>query len=237
MPLTVAVPAVVLVKETLLKVTPTFDPAAIVGLVAVKTILEVPALNVRFVFVIKLIAPLAALNVTVLLPRLIVRVLLLLDDRDVAVTLKLLVVKVQAVTVIVLVQVSASAKTYSEVAVLIPMLKEQGIDFPFVVILKVPEGALKNNVVASVHVIAAETVRPPSIMMFVLPAKVPVKPVKLRLRQLAVAVWTVQVTAPDAASKKTSSDVVGTACPPAPPEVKAHLVPAVPSQDAVPPTQ
>ena len=46
---------------------------------------EVPALNVRFVLVVKLTA-VNALNVTVLPPRLIVRVLVLLDDRDVAVT-------------------------------------------------------------------------------------------------------------------------------------------------------
>ena len=47
---------------------------------------EVPALNVKFVLVVNAIG-LVALNVTVLLPRLIVRVLLLLDVRDVAVTL------------------------------------------------------------------------------------------------------------------------------------------------------
>ena len=41
----------------------------------------------------------------------------------------------------------------------------------------------------------------------------------------------------DRLSKKTSSAVVGTLAPPAPPDVVAHLVPAVPSQDAVPPTQ
>ena len=47
---------------------------------------EVPALNVKFVLVVNAIG-LVALNVTVELPRLIVRVLLALDDRDVAVTL------------------------------------------------------------------------------------------------------------------------------------------------------
>ena len=55
-------------------------------LVAEQLIVEVPALKVRFVFVPNDTAD-AALNVTVLLPRLIVRVLLLLDDRDDAVTL------------------------------------------------------------------------------------------------------------------------------------------------------
>lgn len=52
-----------------------------------KTMLDVPALNVRFVLVAKLTAVAVELKVTVLLPRLIVRVLLLLDDRADAVTL------------------------------------------------------------------------------------------------------------------------------------------------------
>ncbi len=38
-------------------------------------------------------------------------------------------------------------------------------------------------------------------------------------------------------SKNTSSAAVGTAAPPTPPEVVAHLVPAVVSHVAVPPTQ
>ena len=66
----------------------------------VPTIVEVPALKVKLMFVEKLTTEPFALNVTVLLPRLIVRVLLLLDDRDVAVTLKLLVVKVPWVRVV-----------------------------------------------------------------------------------------------------------------------------------------
>ena len=68
------------------------------GLVADdKTIVDVPALNVIPVVVLNCTTEPEPLNVTVLLPRLIVRVLLLLDDRDVAVTLKLLVVNVPAV--------------------------------------------------------------------------------------------------------------------------------------------
>jgi hypothetical protein len=43
------------------------------------------------------------------------------------------------------------------------------------------------------------------------PANIPVKPVKLRLLAFAPTVATVQVTAPEAAVKNTSSDVVGTA--------------------------
>ena len=60
---------------------------------AVNESVDVPALKVRFVFVEKLIT-VPPLNVTVELPRLIVRVLLLLDDRAVGLTAKLLVVKV-----------------------------------------------------------------------------------------------------------------------------------------------
>ena len=66
----------------------------------------------------KLIAAPALVNVTVLLPRLIVRVLLLLDDRDAAVTLKLLVVKVPLVCVIFETSVKASCSVH--VAVLAP---------------------------------------------------------------------------------------------------------------------
>jgi hypothetical protein len=69
------------------------------------------------------------------------------------------------------------------------------------------------------------------------PAKIPVKPVKFKLKQFATAVATVTVPEPDAAVKNTLSDDVGTDAPPVPPEVVAHLVPAVASHDAVPPTQ
>jgi len=84
----------------------------------------------------------------------------------------------------------------------------------------------------------ASSVREPEIVSagVEVPARVPVKPVQLM--DLATREpEMVQVTAPLAASKKTSSAAVGTASPPAPPEVNAHLVPAVPSQFAVPPTQ
>lgn len=69
------------------------------------------------------------------------------------------------------------------------------------------------------------------------PPRVPVKPVEFRDKQPVFPVLMLTVTAPLAASKNTSSADVGTAAPPAPPDVVAHLVPAVPSQDAVPPTQ
>jgi hypothetical protein len=66
---------------------------------------------------------------------------------------------------------------------------------------------------------------------------VPVNPVKFRDLQTTLAVVFVTVTAPEAPSKNTSSEAVGTAEPPPPPDVVAHLEPAVESQLAVPPTQ
>jgi hypothetical protein len=66
--------------------------------VLVQIIDDVPALNVKFVVVNK--SATTSLNVTVLLPRLIVRTLLLLENMDNAVTLKLLVVKIPWVKVI-----------------------------------------------------------------------------------------------------------------------------------------
>jgi len=76
----------------------------------------------------------------------------------------------------------------------------------------------------------------PATVIAAVPAIVPVKPVQLidKAPVLPVAIVTVPV---DATSKKTASAVVGTDAPPAPPDVVAHFVPAVPSQDAVPPTQ
>ena len=77
---------VVDVRDTLLNVRPSppDDPTIMFPPAAVITILEVPALSVMPVLVAAEIPPLV--SVTVLLPRLIVRVLLLLDDRDPAVT-------------------------------------------------------------------------------------------------------------------------------------------------------
>jgi hypothetical protein len=66
---------------------------------------------------------------------------------------------------------------------------------------------------------------------------VPVKPVQLTDLATAEAAEVVTVTVPEAPSKNTSSAAVGTAAPPAPPDVVAHLVPAVPSHVALPPTQ
>lgn len=68
-------------------------------------------------------------------------------------------------------------------------------------------------------------------------ARVPVKPVQLMLLTVELAEDHVTVTAPDAASKNTSSDAPGTDDPPAPPEVVDHLEPAELFQVFVPPTQ
>ena len=86
------------------------------------------------------------------------------------------------------------------------------------------------------NVIPATRVTLPETVMFALPAKVPVNPVQLM--DLAPVLPELMVQVPvDRLSKKTSSADVGTLAPPAPPDVVDHLVPAVPSQDAVPPTQ
>ena len=77
----------------------------------------------------------------------------------------------------------------------------------------------------------------PDMLIAPLPANVPVKPEKLILPQPVLPVAIVTVVLPDSESKKQLSELVGIACPPAPPELDAHFVPAVPSQLAVPPTQ
>jgi len=69
-----------------------------------------------------------------------------------------------------------------------------------------------------------------------LPAKVPVNPVQLIDFAPVLPDEIVQVPV-ERFVKNTSSALVGTEAPPAPPDVVAHLVPAVPSQFAVPPTQ
>jgi hypothetical protein len=68
------------------------------------------------------------------------------------------------------------------------------------------------------------------------PVIVPVCPVQLILNAPVLPVEIVQVPV-DAAVKNTASAKLGTDAPPAPPEVVDHLVPAVPSHAAVPPTQ
>ena len=77
----------------------------------------------------------------------------------------------------------------------------------------------------------------PDTVIAAVPARVPVNPVQLIDSAPVLPVAMVTVLAPELASKNTASADVGTLAPPAPPDVVAHLVPAVPSQDAVPPTQ
>jgi hypothetical protein len=104
--------------------------------------------------------------------------------------------------------------------------------FPLLVKLQVP---CNRTMPEYVHVIPAETVRLPFTLTGDVPARVPVNPVKFKLKQFAVAEI---VQGPvEAASKNTSSADVGTASPPGPPEVKDHLVPAVAFQELLPPTQ
>ena len=96
--------------------------------------------------------------------------------------------------------------------------------------------ALRTKFPVFVRVIAAPRVMFPAIFVVPVPANVPVNPVQLKLRQERVP-EVVTVTVPLAASRNTSSTAVGTASPPAPPEVSAHLEPAVAFQVSVPPPQ
>lgn len=89
----------------------------------------------------------------------------------------------------------------------------------------------------NVNVIPTDRVTLPDTVMPAVPVMVPVNPVQLMDFAPVLPVAMVTVFTPDAESKNTSSADVGTEAPPAPPDVVAHLVPAVPSQFAVPPTQ
>jgi hypothetical protein len=96
---------------------------------------------------------------------------------------------------------------------------------------------LKKNADVIDDVIPAPSVRLPYISRGSdHPARVPVKPVQSRFRQSANVV-TVTVTAQLFASKKTLSDSVGTVSPQVPPDVDAHLLPAVAFQLSEPQTQ
>jgi len=109
------------------------------------------------------------------------------------------------------------------------------------VVIVFPEVVAANTrLLLADHVMPADTTKLPYMYIsgvFETLKIVPVKPVKFKLLQLALTVAIVTVPAPELASKNTLSAEVGTEAPPAPPEVVAHLVPAVPSQLAVPPTQ
>jgi hypothetical protein len=72
---------------------------------------------------------------------------------------------------------------------------------------------------------------PPLTVIESLPAKVPVNPVVSKERHPVFPVAIVH-TPELLESKKTSSEDVGIAAPPNPPEVVDHFTPAVPSQSA-----
>jgi hypothetical protein len=131
-------------------------------------------------------------------------VLLLLDDGDDAVTLKLLVVKVPELRVTAPEDVNASPKKAS---VLFCTVTAPTV-FPALVIVQIP--AITMGLVA-LYVIPATSVIFPNTVRVALPLKVPVNPVQFKALQVPPPVAIVQVTAPDAASKKTSSAEVGTA--------------------------
>ena len=79
---------------------------------------------------------------------------------------------------------------------------------------------------------------PRRVLLLPAVARVPVKPVQLMLNTAVLAPTAhVTVTAPDKAVKNTVSAAPGTDCPPPPPSAYAHLLPALLSQFAVPPTQ
>jgi len=142
------------------------------GLVADdKTIVDVPALNVIPVVSLNCTTEAEPLRVTVLLPRLIVRVLVVLDTRDVAVTLKLLVVKVPAVMVIELLEVNASARvTETAFIVVAPSVLPEDV----IVLLFI------NVVTRDVYAPPVARVRLPTIFTFV-ELTVQVLPVQIRL--------------------------------------------------------
>lgn len=223
--------APVLVKEMLLKameLRPT--PGIMLALEPVKTIEEVPALNESPVLVEKFIPVPFMLNVTVELPRLIVRVLLVVDNRDEAVTLKLLVLKVPAKRLIAPETVKASAKSKTSP---VPENVNNPNDFPLLVMVA---GSAIVTVPVWVKVMPTDKVTLPFIVILADPVNVPVNPVQLILLAPVLPPEIVQVPV-ERLVKNTSSTLVGTDAPPAPPDVVAHLVPAVPSQLAVPPTQ
>jgi hypothetical protein len=79
------------------------------------------------------------------------------------------------------------------------------------VVIVLPETVLKKFILALLlTVIVLEQVNPPLAFIPLPWLNVPVNPVKFKFKQLTVEP-TVQVTVPEAASKNTSSDPVGTA--------------------------
>jgi hypothetical protein len=107
-------------------------------------------------------------------------------------------------------------------------------DLPALIMVPV---ALTVTVPVWLYVIPETSVMLPETVIAAVPDSVPVNPVQLIDLAPVLPVAIAQLMAPDAASKNTSSALVGIAAPPAPPDVVAHLVPAVAFHEAVPPTQ
>lgn len=154
-----------------------------------------------------------------------------------------LVLKVPLATASMLtVKASASEMTAVDPFNVTPIfiVVEPGNVFPFDVMEKEPEVARKLTVQVPgfVSVMPAEKVIPPwTVNVELVITRLPVNPVQFRVRQILELKLRETATAPEAALRNTSSTLVGTDAPPGPPDVVAHLVPAVPSQDPAPPTQ
>jgi hypothetical protein len=115
----------------------------------------------------------------------------------------------------------------------VPVKVKDEKDLPALVMVAV----LSIVITPPLYVIPGTSVMLPETVKGAVPFIVPVNPVQLIDRAPVLAPKSVQVMAPEAASKNTSSALVGTDAPPAPPDVVAHLVPAVVFQLLVPPTQ
>ena len=200
---------------------------------AVNRISDVPALNVSPVDTVPILKHVPVPDrVIILLPKLIVLVFVLFERKFTAFIALLAVVSVPKVKVK---EPEAILRVSPSVTVIpLPFIVRlpQGV-FPAVVSVPVP---FRVSVPLYVTVIPATSVTLPDTVMAAVPANVPVNPVQLIDCAPVLPVEMVQVPV-DRFVKNTASADVGTLAPPAPPDVVAHLVPAVPSQAAVPPTQ
>jgi len=156
----------------------------------------------------------------------------LLELKEEVVRLKLAVVNVPRVTVMLRKdwrRASPSVTVIPTPSIKRKVLKLQPLLVSVLValIIKLPEW---------LKVVVDDSVTFPDTVIVAEPENVPVKPVVVRLLAPVLPVAIVMVPL-EFASKKTSSADVGTDAPPVPPLVAAHFVPAVPSQEPVPPTQ
>ncbi len=201
--------------------------------VAVELVMLTTGVPVTVKFVVVAISQIVPVPATVMLPvpKASLLVFELLLEKIFVVSVKLLRLIVPCVSVTDLgVLVSASPKvTVMPEPFTVTLLKV----LPAVVIVPVP---VRVMLPVWLYVIAETSVTLPATVIAAVPVRVPANPVQLMLRAPVLPVAIVQVPL-DEPSKNTSSAVVGTEAPPAPPDVAAHLVPAVPSQLAVPPTQ